>query len=82
MKKRDLYHPCQMPARTIMVRATASEKEDEIGYLQLSAFPLYIPRNRQGIPAGYYSRNRFVGLLRQFAQNANAIHFLADMLEA
>ena len=70
-----------MPAGTVMVRATPAEKEDEAGLLQLTAFPLYIPRNRQGIPAGYYSRNRFADLLRRFLQNPKAIHFLADMLE-
>ena len=81
MKRRDMYHPCQMPAGTVMVRATPLEKEDEMGYLQLSAFPLYIPKNKQGIPAGYYSRNRFVDLLRRFSKKPDSIWFLADMLE-
>lgn len=81
MKKRDLYHPCQMPARRIMVRATAVEKEDEIGLLQLTAFPLFIPANRQGVPSGYYSRNRFVELLRGSSKKPDVIYFLADMLE-
>jgi len=81
MKKRDLYHPCQMPAGTTMVRATASEKADEVGYLQLTAFPLYVPRNKHAVPVGYYSRNRFVDLLRRFSEKPDTIWFLADMLE-
>lgn len=81
MGRKELYHVCEMPAGAVKVRASLLEKQDEIGYLQLSAFPLYIPRSKEGIPSGYYSRNRFVGLLRRFSKKPSTILFLADMLE-
>lgn len=41
----------------------------------------YFPRNRYGIPEGYYRDGDVVGLLRKFKKQPETIQFIADMLE-
>lgn len=43
---------------------------------------VYIPSNRHGIRAGYYSPRRgIVALLRRHKHKPAAVQFIADMLE-
>lgn len=44
-------------------------------------FKVYIPSNEFKIRQGYYSRNRFVALMRKYKNNPEIVQFLADMLE-
>ena len=61
--------------------ATREELDDPLGALQLTAFPLYVPKNQYDVSEGDYSRNEFVRLLRENSKQPDAIYFLADMLE-
>ena len=43
---------------------------------------IYLPENDYGIAAGYFDREGFVRLMRQYKGEPDVIQFLADMLEA
>ena len=42
---------------------------------------IYIPDNELGIAEGYYDQNGIVNLLRQNADKAEVVYFIADMME-